>query len=49
MQGAGNGIDVEGIQRYFCMDIQKSERDSTRTSTTQNWIGHYIPSTHQVG
>jgi hypothetical protein len=34
MQGAGSGIVVEGIQRCFCMDIQKSERDSTRANTT---------------
>jgi hypothetical protein len=36
MQGVGSGTDVEGIQRCFCMDIQKSERDSTITSTTNN-------------
>jgi len=36
MQGVGSGADVEGIQRCFCMDIQKSKRDSTRTSTTHN-------------
>jgi len=36
MQGVGSGTNVEGIQRCFCMDIQKFERDSTRTSTTHN-------------
>jgi hypothetical protein len=34
MQGAGNGIAFEGIQRCFYMNIQRSERDSNRTSTT---------------
>jgi hypothetical protein len=27
---------IEGIQKCFCMDIKRFERDSTRTSTTQN-------------
>jgi hypothetical protein len=36
MQGAGRGIVVEGIQRCFCMDMQRSKRDSTKVSTTQN-------------
>ncbi len=41
MQGVGSGAIVEGIQRCFCMDIQRSERDSIRANTTQNWVGHY--------
>jgi hypothetical protein len=41
MQGARNGAIVEGIQRCFCMDIQRSERDSTRANTTHNWVGHH--------
>jgi hypothetical protein len=36
MQGVRNGIVVEGIQRCFCMDIQRFERDSTKASITQN-------------
>jgi hypothetical protein len=36
MQGVGIGATVEGIQRCFCMDIQRYERDSTRVSTTHN-------------
>jgi hypothetical protein len=36
MQGVGSGTIVEGIQRCFYMDIQKSERDSTRASITHN-------------
>jgi hypothetical protein len=35
MQSARSGVVVEGIQRCFCMDIQRSERDSTKASTTQ--------------
>jgi hypothetical protein len=30
------GIVVEGIQRCFCMEIQRFERDSIKTGTTQN-------------
>jgi hypothetical protein len=41
MQGVGSGANVEGIQGCFCMDIQRSEKDSTRVGTTQNLIGHY--------
>ncbi len=41
MQGVGNGTFVEGIQRYFCMDIQRSERDSTKAGTTHNCFRHY--------
>ncbi len=41
MQGAESGAIIEGIQRCFCMDIQRFERDSTRASITQNWIRHY--------
>jgi hypothetical protein len=33
-QGVGSGIVVEGIQRCFYMDIQGSERDSTKASIT---------------
>jgi hypothetical protein len=36
MQSFGNGTTIEGVQRCFCMDIQRSERDSTKTSTTHN-------------
>jgi hypothetical protein len=36
---ARNGIVVEGIQRCFCMDIQRFEKDSTKINTTQNWVG----------
>jgi len=32
----GSGTDVEGVQRCFCMDIQRSERDSTKAGITQN-------------
>jgi hypothetical protein len=35
MQGIGIGTIV-GVQRSFCMDIQKFERDSTKVGTTQN-------------
>jgi hypothetical protein len=34
MQGAGSGAIVKIIQRCFCMDIQRSERDSTKVNTT---------------
>jgi hypothetical protein len=30
MQGVGIITIVEGIQKCFCMDIQRFERDSTR-------------------
>jgi hypothetical protein len=36
MHGVGSGKVVEGIQKCFCMDIQKSEKDSTKANTTQN-------------
>jgi hypothetical protein len=36
MQGVGSGVVVEGIQKCFCMDLQRYERDSTKVSTTQN-------------
>jgi hypothetical protein len=32
----GSGTDVEGVQRCFCMDIKRSERDSTKAGITQN-------------
>jgi hypothetical protein len=35
-QSVGSRAVVEGIQRCFCMDIQRSKRDPTRASTTQN-------------
>jgi hypothetical protein len=35
-KNVGSGTSIEGIQRCFCMDIQRSERDSTRANTTQN-------------
>jgi hypothetical protein len=31
-QSVGSGIAIERVQRCFCMDIQKSERDSTKAS-----------------
>jgi hypothetical protein len=39
--GVGSGAIIEGIQKCFCMDIQRFEKDSTRANTTQNWVGHY--------
>jgi hypothetical protein len=36
MQGVGIGIIVEGIQRCFCMDIQRFEKDFIRASITHN-------------
>jgi hypothetical protein len=36
MQGIGSGVVIEGIQRWFYMEIQKSKRDSIIVSTTQN-------------
>jgi hypothetical protein len=33
-QGAGSGTIVERIQRCFCMDIQRFNRDSTKVNTT---------------
>ncbi len=33
-QSVGNGTIVEGIQRCFCMDIQKFKRDSIKTGIT---------------
>jgi hypothetical protein len=32
----GSGTIVEGVQRCFCMDIQRFERDSTQASITHN-------------
>ncbi len=29
-------LEFEGIQRCFCMDIQRSERDSTKIGMTHN-------------
>ncbi len=40
-QGVISGVVVEGIQRCFCMDIQKSKRNSTKANTTYNQLGHY--------
>ncbi len=34
IQNIGIGIVLEGVQRYFCMDIQRSKRDSTKVGTT---------------
>ncbi len=39
-QGIWTKAIDERVQRCFCMDIHRSERDSTRTNTTQNWVGH---------
>jgi hypothetical protein len=36
MQGVGTGTIVEGIQRCFCMDIKRFDRDSTKVDKTQN-------------
>jgi hypothetical protein len=36
MQIVGNEIIIKGIQRCFCMDIQRFERDSTIVGTTYN-------------
>jgi len=36
MQSVGTRVVVEGVQRCFCMDIQRIERDSTKTNTTHN-------------
>jgi hypothetical protein len=36
MQSVGSGGDVEGVQRCFCMDIQRSKKDSTRVGITKN-------------
>jgi hypothetical protein len=36
MQGVGSGTTIEGIQRCFCMDIQRSERDSTKANIEHN-------------
>jgi hypothetical protein len=36
MQSVGIGAFVEGVQRWFCMDVKKFERDSTKVGTTQN-------------
>jgi hypothetical protein len=35
-QSVGNGTNVEGIQRCFCMDIQKSKKKSTKEGTSHN-------------
>ncbi len=41
----GKVLEVEQLLKefkdVFCMDIQGFEKDSTRVSMTQNWIGHY--------
>jgi hypothetical protein len=34
-QSIGTGKIIEGVQRCFCMDIQKSEKDSTKAGITQ--------------
>ncbi len=47
-QSVGIGTIVEGVQRCICMDIQRSERDSTRASTTHNWVGYCYTPTHQT-
>jgi hypothetical protein len=36
MQGVGSGAIIERIQRCFCTDIQRSEKDSTRDNIAQN-------------
>jgi hypothetical protein len=36
MQNVGNEANVEKIQRCFCMDIKRSEKDPTKVDTTQN-------------
>jgi hypothetical protein len=32
---------LKEFKDVFCMDIQRSERDSTNIGTTQKWIGYY--------
>jgi hypothetical protein len=36
MQGVGTRATVEGIQRCFCMGIQKFERNSNKVGITHN-------------
>jgi hypothetical protein len=36
VQGVGTGVVFEGIQKCFCMGIQRFERDSTKVGTTHN-------------
>ncbi len=40
-QSVESGATIEGVQICFCMDIQISEKDSTKAGTTQNWVGYY--------
>jgi hypothetical protein len=47
MQGVGIGATIEGIQRCFCMDIQKIERDSNKVGTTLE-LDITIPPAHQA-
>jgi hypothetical protein len=36
MQGVEIGATIEGIQRCFCMDIKRFEKDSTKVGITHN-------------
>jgi hypothetical protein len=38
------GWIVEGVQGYFCLDLQRFEGDTTQNSSTLNWI-EYINTT----
>jgi hypothetical protein len=33
-KNVGSGTSIEGVKRCFCMDIQRSKRDSTKANTT---------------
>jgi hypothetical protein len=35
-KNVGRKTIIEGIQKCFCMDIQRSKRDFTKVGTTQN-------------
>jgi plastocyanin domain-containing protein len=35
----------EGVQRHFCMDLQKFEGHTTRYNSTSNWV-EYINTTY---
>jgi len=36
MQGIQITTIVEGVQKCYCIDIQRSKRDSTKASTSHN-------------
>ncbi len=41
MQSVGSGANAKGVQRCFCMDIQRSKSDSIKAGTTHNGDGYY--------